>query len=76
MPKTESVKNTTIADDQFEQDIEFLNSKASRFKSTYGMYPESMDQRKNYILSESGGDIPTNPLSEEYIYNPKKGKVN
>lgn len=75
VPKTESVKNTVLADQQIKQDLAFLDSKASRFKSTYGTYPENMDQLKNYILSEKIGDFPANPLGDEYRYNPETGKV-
>lgn len=74
-PKIESVKNTVLADQQIKQDIAFLNSKAARFKNKYGAYPKGMEELRDYVVNETTGDFPRNPLGEEYNYDPVTGKA-
>ena len=73
--KLKVVKSSTLVNQQLRYSLIFLTAKARRFRSFYGRYPMDLAELKGFIENETTAEFPTNPLGEEYVYNPENGKV-
>jgi tetratricopeptide (TPR) repeat protein len=73
--KLKAVKSSTLVNEQLRENSGFLTAKAKRFRMSYGRYPKNLAELREFIEKETTDKFPTNPLGEEYIYNPEMGTV-
>jgi hypothetical protein len=73
--KLREVKSSTLLDEQIQTNLAYLNAKAHKFKTLFGIYPKDLVKLREFIEKEERGEYPPNPLGEEYVYNPEAGKV-
>lgn len=73
--KLAAVKSSTLANRKLRQNLGFLTSRARRFQSAFGRYPNDLTELKGFIEQDASKEFPTHPLGEEYVYNPETGVV-